>query len=229
MILVLESDKDTNAALCEMLLRHGCCTCAAFSGDEAIQLLKETLCDTILYEPMSEENGEDRIFQEIRSFCRIPVLMVFTRNPASMPIHHLRFGADDFAARPLDGRVFDEQKILTLLEAMSRRRDICYQKPRHILYFSDIAMDVLARRVLVNGYEVSLTDTELRLLQVFLSCPQKLFTAENLSESVWNGERKKNNYSVTVPVRHLRNKLKQANPNRQYILTLAGRGYRMET
>lgn len=227
-ILVLENDRDTNAALCKMLQRHGCRTRSAYTGEAAVQMLREILYDAVLYEPILAENGEDRIFQKIRSFCQIPVLMIFTRNHAHMPIYELRFGADDFAARPLDGRSFDEQRILALLEDMSHRHSFYYQKPRQILTFSDISMDVLARRVLVNGYEISLTDTELRLLHAFLSCPQKLFTADNLSESVWNGERKKNNYSVTVPVRHLRNKLKQANPKKPYILTLAGKGYRME-
>lgn len=227
-ILVLENDRDTNAALCEMLQRYDYRTRSAYTGEEAIQMLKQVLYDVILYEPILAENGEDRIFHKIRSFCQIPVFMIFTRDSLYMPLHELRFGADEFAARPLDGRRFDEQKILRLLEDMSRRRSLCYQRPRQILSFSDISMDVLARRVLVNGYEISLTDTELRLLHTFLSCPQKLFTADNLSESVWNGERKKNNYSVTVPVRHLRNKLKQANPEKTYILTLAGKGYRME-
>lgn len=219
-VLLLESDPKICVRLCEILEQNGYEVETVFSEKEAGERLGSKLYNLFVYEP---ETVDGKLIQKVRLHTDIPILMLFSRECESMPIDHLRFGADDYMGCPLD-----EKKFLILADTIMRRNDPFYRKERKILRFQDISMDLSAGRVLVHGYEAKLTDTEKRLLELFLTHPQKMFTLENLSESIWNGERENNGYSIQAPVRGLRRKLRALNPAREYIVTEKGQGFHWE-
>lgn len=220
-VLLLENDQKTCARLYEILEQNGYEVEMVFSEKEAKEKLRGNLYNLFVYEP---ETGDGELIREVRLHTDIPILMLFSRECESMPIDLLRFGADDYMGCP-----FEENKFLVLADMIMKRNDPFYRKERKVLRFQDISMDLSAGRVLVHGCEAKLTDTEKRLLELFLTHPKKMFTLENLSESIWNGERENNGYLIQAPVRGLRRKLRSLNPDREYIVTEKGEGFHWES
>ena len=205
-VLLLENDQKTCARLYEILEQNGYEVDMVFSEKEAKEKLRGNLYNLFVYEP---ETGDGELIREVRLHTDIPILMLFSRECESMPI--------------------EENKFLVLADMIMKRNDPFYRKERKVLRFQDISMDLSAGRVLIHGYEAKLTDTEKRLLELFLTHPKKMFTLENLSESIWNGERENNGYLIQAPVRGLRRKLRSLNPDREYIVTEKGEGFHWES
>lgn len=95
------------------------------------------------------------------------------------------------------------------------------------LVFKDIEFDKAAKQVYVDGQEITLTATEMKILELFLLQPQKVFSKANLFESIWNEEYTIDDNTLNVHISRLRQKLKKVNPNEEYIETLWGLGYRL--
>lgn len=88
-------------------------------------------------------------------------------------------------------------------------------------------MDPTAGTVIVNGRDLALTATEFKLLELFLENPKKVFSKANLYESIWKEAYSVDDNTLNVHISRLRHKLKEAAPDKDYIETLWGLGYRL--
>ncbi|MNP35394.1 Transcriptional regulatory protein SrrA [compost metagenome] len=96
-----------------------------------------------------------------------------------------------------------------------------------MLKYKDLLLDNTTKRVSVNDAELELTAKEYMLLELLLKNVGKVFTKANLYESVWQDEYLGDDNAVKTHISNLRNKLKKANPNVEYIETVWGLGYRL--
>ena len=134
----------------------------------------------------------------------------------------LRLGADDYITKP-----FDIDEVIARIEANLRRNQLNVVDQSQKLVFKDIEFDKAAKQVYVDGQEITLTATEMKILELFLLQPQKVFSKANLFESIWNEEYTIDDNTLNVHISRLRHKLKKVNPNEEYIETLWGLGYRL--
>lgn len=221
-ILVVEDDKEINNLLCKALQNHGYTTKAAFTGTQGLELLKNEHFDMLLLDIMLPYKYGDELLQELRSFSAIPVLVISAKETTQTKIDLLRLGADDYITKP-----FDIDEVIARIEANLRRNLPNAALSSNVLTYKDIKLDLSSKQVRVNGQEITLTATEMKILELFLSQPQKVFSKANLFESIWNEEYTVDDNTLNVHISRLRQKLMKANEKEKYIETLWGLGYRL--
>lgn len=221
-VLIVEDDREINDLLREMLKKNKYEVCAAFSGLEALDKMKYEHFDIVLLDLMLPYMSGDRVLEKIREQSEIPVLVISAKESTQIKIDLLRLGADDYITKP-----FDIDEVIARIEANLRRNQLNVVDQSQKLVFKDIEFDKAAKQVYVDGQEITLTATEMKILELFLLQPQKVFSKANLFESIWNEEYTIDDNTLNVHISRLRHKLKKVNPNEEYIETLWGLGYRL--
>lgn len=219
-ILIIEDDNEINNLLCKALNKQGFITKSAYTGPEGLNMLKSESFDIVLLDIMLPYKNGDRLLSELRLFSNSPVIVISAKENTQMKIDLLRLGADDYITKP-----FDIDEVAARIEA-NLRRVKNNREGNKLLKFKDIKLDTLAKRVFVNNLELNLTATEIRILELFLSQPGKVFSKANLFESIWNDEYMVDDNTLNVHISRLRQKLKKVSEE-EYIETLWGLGYRL--
>lgn len=226
-ILIVEDDNEINHMLKELLEGNGYGVKQAYSGTEAILYLEKGAPQAVILDLMLPGMEGEELLSEIKKMNPdVAVIVSSAKDDVSTRVELLRKGADDYVVKP-----FDTEELLARLEAALRR---CArggeQKPRNqVLTFKDIVMDTEQYRVTVSGQEISLTKREYRILKLLISNPNKVFTKNNIYESVWNEEFVGEDNAVNVHISNIRQKLAKANDNETYIQTVWGIGFKMKT
>lgn len=220
-ILVIEDDKDINQLLCTILTRENYKAVSAYSGTEALFHIDQEMWDLLLLDLMLPgKRGED-VLLHIREKSDVPIIIISAKEENMTKVQMLRKGADDYITKP-----FHKEEVLARIEAQLRR----YKKSerKNILRFKNIELDVGRKQVFMHGKEIALTAREYYILKLFLSSPHKIFTKENIFESVWQMPYYQDGNTVNVHMSHLRSKLTKADPKETYIETIWGMGYRLK-
>lgn len=221
-ILVIEDDKEINHLLCQSLRSNGYLSKSAYTGIHGLEMLKNEEFEMVLLDIMLPYKSGDVLLKELRTFSNIPVLVISAKETTQSKIDLLRLGADDYITKP-----FDIDEVIARIEANLRRNQLNVVDQSQKLVFKDIEFDKAAKQVYVDGQEITLTATEMKILELFLLQPQKVFSKANLFESIWNEEYTIDDNTLNVHISRLRHKLKKVNPNEEYIETLWGLGYRL--
>lgn len=219
-ILIIEDDKEINNLLCKALNKQGFITKSAYTGPEGLNMFKSESFDIVLLDIMLPYKSGDRLLSELRLFSNIPVIVISAKENTQTKIDLLRLGADDYITKP-----FDIDEVAARIEANLRRIQN-NREGNKLLKFKDIKLDTLAKRVFVDNLELNLTATEIKILELFLSQPGKVFSKSNLFESIWNDEYMVDDNTLNVHISRLRQKLKKVSEE-EYIETLWGLGYRL--
>lgn len=220
-ILIIEDDEDINHLLYTIVKNAGYSAQSAFSGTEAMLLLEHKNWDLILLDLMLPGKSGEEVLAKIRERSDIPIIIISAKEEQWTKVNMLRQGADDYITKP-----FDHEEVLARIEVQLRRYQPKTKNKK--LTFKDIVLDPALKKVYVNQQEVSLTVREYNILHLFLSSPKKVFTKENVFESVWQEPYYGDENTVNVHMSHLRKKLAEANPAETYIETLWGMGYRLK-
>lgn len=220
-ILIIEDDKEINNLLCRTLKNQGYITKSAYTGTQGLNMLKQLNFDMALLDIMLPYKSGDKLLSELRLFSNIPVLVISAKETTQTKIDLLRLGADDYITKP-----FDIDEVVARVEA-NLRRNLQRNTNNQILTYKDIKLDTSTKQVFVNDLEITLTATEIKILELFLSQPTKIFSKANLFKSIWNEEYTVDDNTLNVHISRLRQKLKKANKKEDYIETLWGLGYRL--
>ena len=186
-ILIVEDDKDLRENICSILQNEGFQTTEAQNGTQALDKLLPSVSLVILDIMMPGISGIETC-QQIRSFSYVPILFLTARSSESNKAQGLYAGGDDYLTKP-----FSYIELVARVRALLRRNECYhYQKPdstptetREQLQRHDIILTVNPPQVTVRGILTELTDTEYQLLYLFLKYPTKIFSIQNLYESIW--------------------------------------------
>ena len=218
-ILVVEDDKEINRLLCDILSGNQCECVSEYSGTCALQTLKSGAFDMVLLDLMLPGIPGEELLREFRRFSGIPVIIISAKDETTVKVDMLRTGADDYITKP-----FDNDEVLARVES-NLRRSRGYASPR--LTAGPLEFDTETNICTVSGQPVSLTGTEMKILRLLLENPKKLFTKANLFTSVWGEPYRYDDDSVNTHISNLRRKLKSVCPNREFIETVWGIGYKL--
>lgn len=220
-ILVVEDDEDINRLLCQIIQDAGYSAQPAYSGTEALLHLGMKSWNLVLLDLMLPGKSGEAILPIIRETSDVPVIVISARGEQLKKVDLLRGGADDYITKP-----FDNDEVSARIEAQLRRYKRAERGTQ--LTFKDIQLDQEEKSVRVNGEIIRLTALEYKIIVLFLRSPNKVFTKENLFESVWDVDYHGDENVVNVHMSNLRTKLSRANPEIEYIETLWGMGYRLK-
>lgn len=222
-ILVVEDDREINSMLCEMLDENGYAAEGAFTGMEGLSRLRSGSYDLLILDLMLPYKSGDAVLQELRSFSSLPAIVISAKDTVQNKLDLFRLGADDYLTKP-----FDLDEVLVRVEAVLRRCGSSKtQRAPEILQAEKLAVDTESKTASVDGQELVLTAKEYGILELLMRYPHKVFSKANLFESIWNEEYACEDNTLNVHMSNLRNKLKAADPETEYIKTVWGMGYRM--
>lgn len=220
-ILIIEDSKDVNLMLAETLNCAGYNVTSAYTGIDGMNKAKKEEYDLILLDIMLPYKSGDEILKELRTFSDVPVIIISAKDMVSTKIDLLKLGADDYITKPFDlGEV-------TARVASNLRRFHRQEKINSVLKYKDMLLDSNTKQITVNGKELDLTAKEYLILELLLQNLGKVFSKANMYESIWKEEYLGDDNAIKTHMSNLRNKLKKANPNGEYIETVWGLGYRL--
>lgn len=228
-ILIVEDDNNINHMLTDLLQSNSYDTSSAYSGTEALFYIEKEPPQAVILDLMLPGmTGEELLAKIKKEKSDIAVIIASAKDDVHTRIDMLRAGADDYVVKP-----FDTEELLARLEAVLRRngKGCSMEKGENtdILQFKDIVMEPQKFRVTVAGREVTLTRREYLILKLLMENPERVFTKNNIYESVWNEEFIGEDNAVNVHISNIRQKLSKANSTETYIQTVWGIGFKMKT
>lgn len=222
-ILIVEDDNEINHMLSALLHSSGYMTQSAYSGTEALLYLEKQETRAVILDLMLPGMAGEDLLQKIKERDpALPVIVASAREDVQTRVELLRAGADDYIVKP-----FDTEELLARLEVALRRSG--GDKRSRKIVFKDIVIEPEEYRVRVSGQEVALTRREFLILELLMSNPNKVFTKNNIYESVWNEEFVGEDNAVNVHISNIRQKLAKVNSEETYIQTVWGIGFKMKT
>ncbi|MBS7008396.1 response regulator transcription factor [Anaerostipes sp.] len=220
-ILIIEDDKEICHLLSDFLGEYGYETICKHEGRRISETLQDCSADLILLDLMLPYKSGDQILAQIRSCSNIPVIVISAKGTTQNKIDLLRLGADDYITKP-----FDLEETLARIECNLRRANL-RAAPDCTLKFQELTLDPSAHTVYIRDQELLLTSKEYQILELLMRHPEKIFSKSNLFESVWNSDYSSEDNTLNVHISNLRNKLRAASSNQEYIDTVWGIGYRL--
>lgn len=218
-ILIVEDDTDISGMLKELLSPHYE-TAQAFSGTEAVMCAEREDFDLILLDLMLPGMTGEEVLGHLRRKGSVPVIAVSAKDDKQTKVTLLKTGVDDFISKP-----FDNDELLARIEALLRRSSGGVSAD--VLTFKNIKINRSTMEVSVSGKPLSLTKREYLILELLMSNPKKIFTKNNIFESVWNEQFLGEDNAVNVHISNIRQKLAKLDPDETYIQTVWGLGFKM--
>ena len=220
-ILVVEDEGTIREVVRRYLEREGYEVREAADGYAALDILAEAEPDLIVMDLMLPGIDGLTLTRQLRQRSRVPVIMLTARGDTSDRIRGLDSGADDYLPKP-----FSTRELVSRIQAVLRRG--APAEPAR-LRVGPIEMDMDSRTVSRGSQEVKLTTREFDLLWFMASHPGQVFTRERLLDNVWGADFAGDPSTVTVHIRHLREKIEADPAEPQHLITVWGVGYRLES
>jgi DNA-binding response OmpR family regulator len=165
---------------------------------------------------------------KIREASNLPVILLTAKSQDADMISGLNVGADDYITKP-----FNPTEVAARVKSQLRR----YMRlggtadntaGKSVLTNGGIELDEKTKTVTVDGEPVNLTPTEMQLLKLFMFNPGTVFSPKDIYRKVWNDDPLGAENTVTVHIRHLREKIEINPANPDYIKSVWGHGYKMD-
>ena len=215
-ILIVEDDASIAELEKDYLELSGFLVDMEKDGEKGLQRALSTDYDLLILDLMLPGRDGFSVTQELRAKKDIPILLVSARKDDIDKIRGLGLGADDYLTKP-----FSASELVARVKAHLSR----YKRLRD----SGMRIDTTARRVFVDGKEVSFTSREFDLLAFLAAHPNRVFTKEELFQEIWKMDSIGDIATVTVHIKKLREKIEMSNAVKpQYIETIWGVGYRFK-
>jgi len=226
-ILIVDDEREI-ADLVELYLQNENYTVFKFySAKDALACIEETDLDLAILDVMLPDGNGFSICQKIREKYTYPVIMLTAKEEETDKITGLTLGADDYITKP-----FRPLEMVARVKAQLRRYKKYNSVPAQeetVFTHSGLVLDVNTHECLLNEKPLSLTPTEFSILRILCEQKGNVVSSEQLFHEIWNEEYfSKSNNSITVHIRHLREKMNDSIENPKYIKTIWGVGYKIE-
>lgn len=218
-ILIIEDDSEINNMLRLLLGSHGYTTISAYSGTEGL-LVHSDKVDLILLDLMLPGKSGEEIIQELKRKHSVPVIVTSAIHDVNKKVDLFAMGADDYVTKP-----FHNEELLARIAARLRTGATETATSSKIM-FKDIVLDKDLYSGACNGIDLELSRIEFDLLSFLLQNPNRTLTKSIIFDTIWNYDSVADDNTLNVHISKLRKKLKECNPNEEYIETVWGIGYR---
>ncbi len=220
-ILLVDDEPSILKGLKYSLEQEGYEIDSAMDGNEALTKFFASPFDMILLDVMLPELDGISVCQRIREHSNVPIIMLTAKGEDMDKILGLEYGADDYMTKPFN-----------ILEVKARIKNILRRasglqplEERKIVRVRDMEVNLVKRTVRLGGKEVRLTAKEFDLLQLFITNRGKVFSREQMLETVWKYDYTGDARTVDVHIRRLREKIERNTSQPEFIFTKWGVGY----
>ena len=195
-------------------------TDTAADGEEALAKMRNGGYDIVLLDVMLPKLSGIEVCQNIRETSNVPLIMLTAKGEDMDKILGLEYGADDYMTKP-----FNILEVKARIKSILRRTGAAPEAPKLELTVRDITINIGNRSVVAHGEPVNLTVKEFDLLQLFMNNPGKVYSRDELLETIWGFDYLGDVRTVDVHIRRLREKIEKDSTKPAYIMTKWGVGY----
>ncbi len=226
-ILVVDDDFSIVSIIETALKQAGYRVLTAHDGDTACQIVNTRHPHLIIMDVMMPQCNGILATIRIRQNNNLPILMLSAKAEESDRVLGLEAGADDYLIKP-----FYQQELLARVRALLRRYDdfgsIRETRAENRIQVGDVILDTAAKQLIVRGDAVRLTASEFKILQLLMSNPGRVYSAEEIYERAWKSDAYAVENTVMVHISRIREKL-ELNPKKpEYLKVVWGIGYVFE-
>ena len=225
-ILVCDDDKDIVEAIDIYLTQEGYRVLKAYDGLQALEILKKEEVHLLIIDIMMPKLDGIHATLRIREESSIPIIILSAKTEDADKILGLNIGADDYVTKPfspleLVARVKSQLRRYTKLGTMAENTE-------NVFRTGGLVVDDDKKQVTVDGENIRLTPMEFNILCFLVRNAGKVYSIEQIYESIWNEEAIGVDNTVAVHIRHIREKIEINPKDPQYLKVIWGIGYKVE-
>mgnify|MGYP003367373395 FL=1 len=218
-ILIIEDDKDINEMLTKLLTNNNYNVLNAYSGTEGVLVHNDNI-DLILLDLMLPGKNGEEIIRELKNKNNVPVIVMSAIQDIDKKVDLFDLGANDYITKP-----FHNDELLARIKVQLRDKNNTIS---NILKFKDVELNKVNFTVNCNNKEVAFTKKEFELLKLLMENKNQTITKSMIFDSIWNDENSADDNTLNVHISKIKNKLKECNPDEEYIETVWSIGYRLK-
>lgn len=225
-ILVCDDDREIVDAIEIYLSQEGYHVLKAYDGIEALEVLKNNEVHLLIIDVMMPRLDGLRATLKIRQESSIPIIILSAKTEDADKILGLNVGADDYVAKP-----FNPLELTARVKSQLRRYTKLGNKPganANIFQTGGLLINDDLKEVTVDGEVVKLTPIEYNILLLLVKNQGKVFSINQIYESIWNEEAIGADNTVAVHIRHIREKIEVNPKDPRYLKVVWGVGYKIE-
>ncbi len=224
-ILVADDNKDITDILSNYAQREGFKPLVAMNGQEAYSLfLQYNPCVILLDVMMPELDGFD-VCRKIRKKSEVPIILISAKGEDYEKIMGLDIGADDYIVKP-----FSPSEVMARVRAVLRRMkpsgDVANNEKE--INIADLRINLEEYSLFIGSKQIKLTKKEIETMWMLATNPNKVFTRDNLLDSLWGYDYYGDSRTVDSHIKRLRAKLDEIDHPLWAIKTIWGMGYKFE-
>lgn len=225
-ILVVEDDREINMFINKVLSKEGFEIIQAYDGRNAMDKFQfDGDFQLVILDLMVPFIDGFEIIRRIRQKSTVPILVVSAKSTEMDKISAISMGADDYIVKP-----FSLNEFVVRIKALLRRYVYFNNEDTHqeaIINYKDLVVDIRDHTIIKKDKLIKVTPIEFEILKLFLLNPKKVFTKSQVYDSVWGRDVIRNDNTVMVHIKRLRDKIEDGESDQQYITTVWGVGYKL--
>ena len=226
-VLVCDDDREIVEAIEIYLSQEGYKVLKAYDGEEALKVLDREKVDLLIIDVMMPKLDGIRATLKIREKKNMPIIILSAKSEDADKILGLNVGADDYMTKP-----FNPLELTARVKSQLRRYTqlgSTIDKSNQAVYaVGGLSIDDEQKEVTVDGEPVRLTPIEYNILLLLVKNRGKVFSIDQIYESIWNEDAIGVDNTVAVHIRHIREKI-EINPKEpRYLKVVWGVGYKIE-
>lgn len=224
-ILIADDNEDITDILSAYIEKEGYEPVVARDGEETLQLFEEEAPVLVLLDIMMPKIDGYEVCRKIREKSSVPIILVTARGEDFERIMGLDIGADDYIVKP-----FSPSEVMARVRAVLRRvpKNQAVVHNDKILSVSNLVVNMEEYTATINNAKIALTKKEIETMWILGQNPNKVFTRDNLLDSLWGFDYFGDSRTVDSHIKRLRAKLDQQEHPQWRIKTIWGVGYKFE-
>ncbi len=217
-ILVVEDEERLRKLVRKYLLLEGYQVHEAANGLEALDVFEAEPIDVMILDVMMPYKNGFEVAKEVRRNSQVPIIMLTARSEEEDKLQGFDLGIDDYVTKP-----FSTRELMARVKALLKRTNVTATSEK--LELGSLMIDTAARRILVDGEDVTFSPKEYDCLMYFVDNPNQALSREQILNRVWGFDYFGEDRTVDTVIKRLRKKLGEEG---ERIKTVRGVGYRFE-
>lgn len=222
-ILIADDNQEITDILSAYVEKEGYTPVIAADGIEAVKMFEKYNPVLILLDVMMPYKDGYQVCREIREKSDVPIMLITARGEDFERIMGLDIGADDYIVKP-----FSPSEVMARVRAVLRRMNNRQSDNKSILSISTLQINIDEYSLSISGQKIPLTKKEIETMWILAGNPSKVFTRDNLLDSLWGIDYFGDSRTVDSHIKRLRAKLDKVEHPEWSIKTIWGLGYKFE-
>ncbi|MCR6525219.1 MULTISPECIES: response regulator transcription factor [Lysinibacillus] len=225
-ILLVEDDEAIREMVDNYLTMEGFQVTTATNGEEALQNCLQNIFDLVILDIMIPKLNGLEVLKIIREQAALPIIIMSAKDSDVDKALGLGLGADDYIAKPFSMLEFSA-RVKAVIRRATKYSSQAEQK-QEVLEIDNLKIDIVNFSITKSGQEIKLTSKEFSILKLFVTNRHRVFTKEQIYQTIWKDAYYGDENIINVHIRRLREKIEDDPSHPHYIKTLWGIGYKFE-